>query len=99
MDKQYRLVPEELIDRFPEINPSNYGHDDVCALNSWAIELVLAAAPEQPSFTADDLAQEIRRVDGKHDLGAGELAEKLFEFISGKLPFTDETLIGERETS
>lgn len=40
----YVLVPEELLERFKELNPSNYGHDDVCELNAWAVELVLAAA-------------------------------------------------------
>lgn len=30
----------------------------------------------------DDLAQEIRRVDGNHDLGAGALAEALMPFLS-----------------
>lgn len=39
----YKLVPVELIDRFPEINPSNYDHDDACTLNAWGVELVLAA--------------------------------------------------------
>jgi hypothetical protein len=29
----------------------------------------------------DDLAQEIRRVDGGHNLGAGQLAEALMPFI------------------
>ena len=45
----YVLVPNSLIDEFPEINPSNYGHDDACALNSWGCEVVtaaLAAAPQ-----------------------------------------------------
>jgi hypothetical protein len=28
----------ELVERFPEINPSNYDHDDVCALNAWGCE-------------------------------------------------------------
>lgn len=41
----YALVPLEILDRFPEINPCNYGHDDVCALNDWGVELVLAATP------------------------------------------------------
>lgn len=86
MDKQYKLVPIELLDRFPEINLSNYGPDDVEALNAWGIEVALSAAPEQPSFTVDDLAQEIRRVDGKHDLGAAALAEKLFAFITSRNP-------------
>lgn len=48
-DKKYKLVPVELLDRFPEINASNYGHEDACALNDWGCEVVLAsvAAPEQ----------------------------------------------------
>lgn len=33
-------------------------------------------------ITVDDLAQEIRRVDGNHSLGAGALAEALFPFFS-----------------
>ncbi len=48
MDKQYKLVPVEILDRFPELNMSNYGPDDVDALNAWGIELVLAAAPAKP---------------------------------------------------
>ena len=44
----YALVPVEIIDRFQELNPSNYDHDDVCALNAWAVELVLSAAPTPP---------------------------------------------------
>ena len=39
------LVPRELLDKFPELNTSNYGPDDVDELNAWGIELVLAAAP------------------------------------------------------
>lgn len=39
----WALVPLDVIDRFPEINPCNYDHDDVCALNAWGVELVLAA--------------------------------------------------------
>lgn len=33
-------------------------------------------------LTVDDLAQEIRRVDGNHSLGAGALAEALMPFFS-----------------
>lgn len=32
-------------------------------------------------MTADELAQEIRRVDGKHSMGAGALAEALMPFL------------------
>ena len=44
----YALVPTEILDRFPELNPSNYDHDDACELNAWGVELVLAAAPATP---------------------------------------------------
>ena len=43
----YVLVPNSLIDKFPEINPSNYGHDDACALNRWGCEVVTAAIEHQ----------------------------------------------------
>ena len=42
----YVVVPVEIVNRFPEINPSNYGPDEVDALNAWGIELVAAAAPK-----------------------------------------------------
>ena len=43
------MVPVEIVDRFPEINTSNYDHDDACALNAWGVELVLAARPSAPT--------------------------------------------------
>lgn len=39
----------------------------------------------KPVVTVDDLAQEIRRVDGNHSLGAGALAEALMPFIEAAL--------------
>jgi hypothetical protein len=36
------------------------------------------------ALDVDALAQEIRRVDGNHDLGAGQLAEALMPFLSSK---------------
>ena len=42
----YVVVPVEIVSRFPEINPSNYGPDEVDALNAWGIELAAAAAPK-----------------------------------------------------
>jgi hypothetical protein len=36
-------------------------------------------------ITIDQLAQEIRRVDGNHSLGAGALAEKLMPFIEAAI--------------
>jgi len=46
---EFKYVPVEILDRFPELNMSNYGPDDVDELNAWGIELVLAEAPTQPS--------------------------------------------------
>lgn len=36
----------------------------------------------QSELTVDSLAQEIRRVDGNHSLGAGALAEAIMPFLS-----------------
>jgi hypothetical protein len=60
----WRWVPAKLLDKFPEINTSNYDHDDACELNAWGIEVVLAAQnaapqpqpkqePKMHSITAD----------------------------------------------
>lgn len=42
----FTLVAIDRLTSFPEINPNNYDHDDVCNLNAWGVELVLAAAPK-----------------------------------------------------
>lgn len=48
--------------------------------------LYAALSSPRPSvgraFSVDDLAQEIRRVDGNHDLGAAALAEALMPFLT-----------------
>ena len=36
---------------------------------------------DKPQFDVDELAQEIRRVDGSHKMGAGALAEALIPFL------------------
>jgi hypothetical protein len=46
----YALVSLDSISQFPEINPANYGDDEVIALNNWAIDLLLAASPSHLSF-------------------------------------------------
>lgn len=38
-------VERTIIDRYPEINPSNYDHEAVCALNSWGFDVVMNARP------------------------------------------------------
>lgn len=40
---------------------------------------------DEKALTVDALAQEIRRVDGNHSLGAGALAEALMPFIARAL--------------
>jgi len=45
----------------------------------------MADIPEDIMKLADSLAQEIRRVDGGHNCGAGELAERLMPFISAAI--------------
>lgn len=37
---------------------------------------------EKMNIDVDELAQEIRRVDGQHKLGAGQLAEALMPFLA-----------------
>ena len=46
-----------------------------------ALEAALSV-PAQGAVKVDELAQEIRRVDGSHTLGAGALAEALMPFLS-----------------
>ncbi|WP_439398779.1 hypothetical protein ACRQ5Q_15340 [Bradyrhizobium sp. PMVTL-01] len=52
----FYLVPREIIDQFQEINPSNYGHDDACAINAWGCEVVANAKPAPQLSVADPLA-------------------------------------------
>jgi hypothetical protein len=48
---------------------------------------MLAASPVVPvGVSVDALAQEIRRVDGRHTLGAGALAEALLPFLAALRP-------------
>jgi hypothetical protein len=44
------------------------------------------------TFTVDELANEIRHVDGSHSLGAGALAEALMPFVTKPQQDTEEAL-------
>lgn len=57
-------------------------HKQDLLLAADAILAALSRPAPVAGFTVDDLAQEIRRVDGNHDLGAGALAEALMPFLS-----------------
>ncbi|MCV9964322.1 hypothetical protein OIU34_20760 [Pararhizobium sp. BT-229] len=54
-------------------------------------ELADAAKPQKTGLDVDALAQEIRRVDGNHSLGAGALAEALMPFLQKATSSTEET--------
>ncbi|MBB4799705.1 hypothetical protein HNP32_003465 [Brevundimonas bullata] len=47
--------------------------------------MTVTPSPQSVVVPVDDLAQEIRRVDGNHSLGAGALAEALLPFLSERL--------------
>ncbi len=88
----WKLVPAEIIDKFPELNTSNYSHDDVDELNAWGIELVLAAAEEQAVPGDNDTPQEIlcsRLIDAWCDANGGQIPwDKAIEItaITTKMP-------------
>ncbi len=60
-----------IIDKFPELNPSNYDHDDACALNAWGVELVLAWAAAHVADAAP-VAQQVPAVPAR------EVARQVF---------------------
>lgn len=55
--------------------------------------------PTSPAVTVDDLAQEIRRVDGDNTLGAGRLAEALMSFLTLTSPPGETAQVEAVETS
>jgi len=73
-----------------DTNPGQHGNEFwEDGLNSGiAVIAIIEKAITQPApvahFDVAQLAQEIRRVDGKHDLGAGALAEALMPFLSAR---------------
>jgi len=56
----------------------------ILALRS-SVKTETPAAASEVTIDVDALAQEIRRVDGRHDLGAGQLAEALLPFLTAAL--------------
>lgn len=71
-------------------------HADLCV---WLLEHIDRAEALSRTgavkLDVDVLAQEIRRVDGNHDLGAGALAEALMPFLSALEPAAPEGQQGE----
>ncbi|CAN7192336.1 hypothetical protein [Acidovorax sp. LjRoot117] len=55
-------------------------------LAKWGAQPAASPAPvvAREPLTVDDLAQEIRRVDGAHSLGAGALAEALILWLQAR---------------
>lgn len=81
----YKLVPVEILDRFPEINPSNYDHDDVCELNAWGAEVVLATTP-QPSPAAhvpEGFVQKVQAAGrAEHPVAKATLIDEALQLIA-----------------
>lgn len=72
-----------------------WGEGDIVAFRPAPDHVAPASSSStRETFTVDELAQEIRRVDGNHDLGAGALAEALTPFLLKKL-----VAYGERASS
>lgn len=70
-------VLRELRDRFPEINPCNYDHDDACALNAWGVEACAAiAALATASPEAQRRFRGIGELERTGYLPAGTAAER-----------------------
>jgi hypothetical protein len=69
------------------------GRDDACDAIIREIRALPAASPPSPAVpewpSVDEIAQEIRRVDGKNELGAGVLAEKIVAFLSASPASTE----------
>ena len=72
--EQWAVVPRDVLDRFPEINPSNYDHDDACRLNAWGVELVLAAAPRQVQANVQALVEALEQIASYPTSRAAELS-------------------------
>lgn len=92
----WKLVPVEPTDDMMYAGKEksrDLGASDFCSLDAKDIYAAMltaspspASSPASPSgdvpLTIDTLAQEIRRVDGNHSLGAGALAEAILPFIT-----------------
>jgi hypothetical protein len=75
------------IDMLPEQTVTLQGAIRLAALcEVWKKGEEGGLAPIKPTLLVDDLAQEIRRVDGSHSLGAGALAEALMPFLQTVAP-------------
>lgn len=62
------LIPSDLLERFPEINPRNYDSDDVATLNQWGIDVVLTAVR-----ATEDYSVRLSRVVAAAQAVRGEL--------------------------
>lgn len=81
-------TPESALEALKTLEASAASYPDIDA--AWAAHNTLRAfiqshaAPHQ--IDVDELANEIRRIDGNHDMGAGALAEALMPFLFRAAP-------------
>src|SRR5690606_3329012 len=61
--------------------PNEYDYEFHAKAGETFVEVFLGPAQRQ-TIHVDDLAQEIRRVDGNHSMGAAALAEALMPFVT-----------------
>jgi len=86
MVKRGTLIDAEAIDR--ALGLATYKQDPDEDDRAWAAsQAEVIGQPVVPvGVSVEALAQEIRRVDGRHTLGAGALAEALLPFIAALRP-------------
>lgn len=70
------MLPEQTVTRQGAIRLAG-----LCEVWKSGEEGKIGTTPAKPALTVDGLAQEIRRVDGNHSLGAGALAEALMPYL------------------
>ncbi|MCS4088607.1 hypothetical protein [Rhizobium sp. BK176] len=80
------MLPEQTVTRQGAIRLAG-----LCEVWKRGEEGTLATA-SRPPLTVDGLAQEIRRVDGNHSLGAGALSEALMPFLQKHAAPTEESV-------
>lgn len=81
------------VDGQPSRMIERVGRDRTSAIDAWNRRADLQSQP----LTVDALAQEIRRVNGDHSLGAGALAEALMPFIQSALQHSCKETSQDRE--
>lgn len=76
----YRFVSTEKLNEFQELNMSNYNHDDVHMLNTWAVELVLSSG-ETIEFKKSGVAETFNMHWAKYRDGQRTMLSTVVSYI------------------